>query len=306
MRIDEQKVSIIIPTYFRNKLLAEALMSAKCQKYSNIEIIVVDDSGEGFAAPVIDQFNSIEYMQLNSNLGANKAREKGVQRASGDYIQFLDDDDLILPSKISKQIRSLNKNDTGVCYCGSFSNSQDATLPINENQGDVLNAALQFNLNPCQTATMLIDNQALYHVLPLRERGGADDLSLMIKLASYTEFSYIDEALVHRRTDDGTYSRGAQVEAALARQRIITEMSDIYEQAPNHVKKGAMYEGYRSEGEIRLKKNIYSFRAIYAFFNLIKYSDHKLKDTIKFISSLFGRPGWKIYKDAGRVLTTDS
>lgn len=103
-------VSIIIPAYNAEKYLVESIDSVLGQSYSNVECIVVDD-GSTDATPDIcrDYGNRIVYLrQVNSERSA--ARNNGLTHAQGEYIGFLDADDLLAPQKIAEQVEFLTHN----------------------------------------------------------------------------------------------------------------------------------------------------------------------------------------------------
>jgi glycosyltransferase involved in cell wall biosynthesis len=107
-------VSIIIPTYNRAHLIGNALESIRRQLYRPIEVLVVDDgSDDGTDAVVgcwIEQ-NAASGVQVSyvrqPNRGAPAARNEGLRRARGEFIQFLDSDDVLLPSKLESQVAAL-------------------------------------------------------------------------------------------------------------------------------------------------------------------------------------------------------
>ena len=101
------RVSIVIPTHNRAGLLRLAVDSALAQTYPQVEVIVVDDgSTDGTAAMVAQYGERVTYLrQANRDVAA--ARNTGIRAASGDYLAFLDDDDLILPDKIERQAQVL-------------------------------------------------------------------------------------------------------------------------------------------------------------------------------------------------------
>lgn len=111
------KVSVIVPTYRREKELERALMSLLEQKYKNFEVIVVDDNDESMwnkkVLDVVDKVNvqevgiNISYIENHPNKGSAKSRNIGIEYATGEYICFLDDDDLYLPYRISNQIEAM-------------------------------------------------------------------------------------------------------------------------------------------------------------------------------------------------------
>jgi glycosyltransferase involved in cell wall biosynthesis len=110
-------VSIIIPTYNRAQLLLEALESAKSQTYRPIEVIVVDDGSTDNTQEIVSRFkevNSSEIFRVSylrqQNKGPSAARNHGLSHSSGEYLQFLDSDDLIHPRKIEIQVGLLKSH----------------------------------------------------------------------------------------------------------------------------------------------------------------------------------------------------
>jgi glycosyltransferase involved in cell wall biosynthesis len=105
-------VSVIIPTYNRANYICEAIDSILAQTYADYEIIVVDDgSTDGTRQALqrwIDDGTICYYYQ--ENRGESAARNHGIRKARGQYIAFLDSDDLFLPTKFEKQVAYLEQN----------------------------------------------------------------------------------------------------------------------------------------------------------------------------------------------------
>lgn len=104
-------VSVIIPTYNCGKYIIDAIKSILNQTYSNIEIIVVDDGSTDDTRNILQQYikdRSIIYV-YQKNMGPASARNNGIQRSKGEYLAFLDADDLWEPDKLSKSIDFLLK-----------------------------------------------------------------------------------------------------------------------------------------------------------------------------------------------------
>jgi glycosyltransferase involved in cell wall biosynthesis len=114
-------VSVIIPTYNRSKLLQIAVESVLAQTYPKIEVIVVDDGSTDDTVETMAQYaRSVTYLrQINQDVAA--ARNTGIRAASGEYLTFLDDDDLILPTKIERQVQILaSQPAVGLVHCGYY------------------------------------------------------------------------------------------------------------------------------------------------------------------------------------------
>lgn len=121
-------VSVIIPTYSRPVYLRRAIDSVYSQTWPKIEIIVVDDNGEGSRNQLMTKeevslyVNRSDFMYLvhTENCNGAQARNTGVKASSGNYVTFLDDDDELMPNKIEMQLRVLLNSDSsyGAVYSG--------------------------------------------------------------------------------------------------------------------------------------------------------------------------------------------
>jgi glycosyltransferase involved in cell wall biosynthesis len=129
MRLNLPRVSVIIPTYNRSKLLRVAVESALAQTYPNIEVIVVDDGSTDDTAAVMAQYagQAIYLKQANQDVAA--ARNTGIRTASGEYLTFLDDDDMILRTKIERQVQVLTSHPrVGLVHCRFYHIDEDGDL----------------------------------------------------------------------------------------------------------------------------------------------------------------------------------
>jgi glycosyltransferase involved in cell wall biosynthesis len=114
-------VSIIIPTYNRPELLAEAIKSAAEQTYKDIEIVVINDSGKD-VSNVIHAFSDprIVYISHETNKGLPAARNTAIQHSKGDWIAYLDDDDIYCQRHIEILLNALKQSDFKVAYADFF------------------------------------------------------------------------------------------------------------------------------------------------------------------------------------------
>lgn len=110
-------VSVIIPTYQRAHLVSEAIDSVLAQTYTNYEIIVVDDGSSDNTRQVLSAYGELIRTIHQPNQGLPAARNSGICRARGQFIAFLDDDDLWLPHKLEKQVPLLDSQpDAGLIF----------------------------------------------------------------------------------------------------------------------------------------------------------------------------------------------
>ncbi len=114
-------ISVVVATYLHDNMLLRALNSLKEQTYKNFEIIVVDDNDDkeynSHVNDIITKFVqenkdiSLKFITNHKNLGSAKTRNVGIDASSGEYITFLDDDDIYLPENLEKQIKNMLKTD---------------------------------------------------------------------------------------------------------------------------------------------------------------------------------------------------
>lgn len=111
-------VSIIIPAYNAAMTVEQSIRSVLEQTYSNLEIIVIDD---GSTDSTFLKCSALKDDRLScfriENSGASAARNVGLQKANGDFIQFLDADDILQPPKIEQQVLLLEHNNGDIAYC---------------------------------------------------------------------------------------------------------------------------------------------------------------------------------------------
>ena len=123
------KISVIIPFYNGASFLREAIESVLSQEYSNIQIIAVDD---GSTDQSVEQILSINDSRIKiikqQNAGAAEARNTGVQAASGDYLCFLDADDVWDKNKLKLQIQALEENEGVNMIFGQVKEFNDASV----------------------------------------------------------------------------------------------------------------------------------------------------------------------------------
>lgn len=114
-------VSVIIPVYNRPKMISEAVESVLAQTYRPLEIIIVDDGSTDDTPRVVEELvrqNPEEIRFLRKpNSGPGPTREMGRLAARGEFIQYLDSDDLLRPNKFAVQVRALQEHpECGVAY----------------------------------------------------------------------------------------------------------------------------------------------------------------------------------------------
>lgn len=110
-------VSVIVPVYNVAPYLREALDSAVCQSYRNLEIIIVDDGSTDGSSEICDEYRSDPRVRVihQENRGLSNARNVGLDVSSGAYIAFLDSDDAFHPDFVRKMVDEIGDADVAVC-----------------------------------------------------------------------------------------------------------------------------------------------------------------------------------------------
>lgn len=115
-------VSVIVRTCGRPKVLRETLISLRHQTYTNIEVVVVED-GQECAGPMIrEEFSdmNIQYYATGDKVGRSRAGNKAMKMAHGQYLNFLDDDDLFYADHVEVLVRTLEQSDNKAAYAFAF------------------------------------------------------------------------------------------------------------------------------------------------------------------------------------------
>lgn len=154
-------VSIIMPTYNRAKFISRAINSVIEQSYNNWELIIIDDNLPESTAridteKVVSSYSDfrIKYIKNEKNLGGALTRNVGIFASRGDYITFLDDDDMYLPLKLEVQLSEMMNNDWDFCVMDG------ATY----NQKDELISTRKQKLRNNMTKEQLIKINLIYHI----------------------------------------------------------------------------------------------------------------------------------------------
>lgn len=221
-------VSIIIPTFNYGKFIGETLQCLRNQDYQNFEIIIVDDGSTDNTKEIVAKFVELDarikyFYQINS--GPSVARNLGLKQANGEFIQFLDADDLLSNNKISLQVKFLTENlNIDISYTSAFyfkdgcveklyqslDLSQNSWMPKISGSGyPLLEYLVRQNILPINCA--LIRKTALNHDHQFMPNFyGVEDWYFWLDLAfNHTSFHYLEEkeAYVLIRVHAGSLSQ---------------------------------------------------------------------------------------------------
>lgn len=190
-------VSVVITAYDRPDFLATAISSALAQSHPPHQVFVIDDCSPTNLLPAIAAFgDAIIYERLAENRGANHARNRGIALATGEFVAFLDDDDLWEPDKIEKQIAAMRPGDEA-CLCGfGFDDRPKINFqPIQAVTEDILRLG---NLI-CGTTGLIAQRSTLLEEPFDEDLPNAQDWDIYVRLARRRPIAYVPAPLFKRR-----------------------------------------------------------------------------------------------------------
>lgn len=179
-------ISVIIPCFNVENYISECIESVVNQTYQQIEIICIDNnSKDGTWQKLLDLQNKYTNLYIDKELkaGANSARNKGLKKAQGEWIQFLDADDLLLPNKIEHQVQLISTNDKLDFIVAAFTqkklNGSQILVPVKSD-----NYFVEPFINNCGiTSSNLWNKKALFDVgIWNEEIQSSQETELMLRL----------------------------------------------------------------------------------------------------------------------------
>ena len=216
------KVSIIIPAYKQAGYLAKTIESALAQTHADMEVVVIDDGSPDETPQVAARFTArpgFKYVR-QANTGLAGARNRGIAESSGEYLCFLDADDLYLPDKVAKQVALLERNPgLGFAYC-DLTTIDEHDRPVADQfhvatlkrglSGDILPALITGGYFPPHT--VMIRRSVLEQVGAFDpELGGYADYDLWLRVAcAGFKAGFIAEQLVLYRRHSSNMSKDGQ------------------------------------------------------------------------------------------------
>jgi glycosyltransferase involved in cell wall biosynthesis len=201
--------TVVIPTHNRSKFLKVAIQSVLNQTFKNFELIVVDDHSTDDTKQVVSQFFdmpfSIRYVINDHTKGGAGARNAGIFRAKGEWVAFLDDDDVWLPNKLELQHRKIQEIDDSVCliYTGyatyDFGKMYEIFVYVPHKAGWIQNDLLCKNYIGT-LSTVAIRSKLLRQIGGLDERFKAmQDIDLYVEIAGLAKIVFVSRKLAHVR-----------------------------------------------------------------------------------------------------------
>lgn len=236
----EALVSVVVTTCRRNiEILNEAMESILNQTYQNIEVILVDDNGIGndFQKKNESAYATIErvvYIVNKENSGAQFSRNIGILHSHGEYIAFLDDDDIWHPQKIEKQIKAFSEN-VGMVFCQGVTFkgrdfSKGKPYHVVDDFMDYINYSDMLYRDRVGSTSQAIIKRATFaktglfdYDMPARQ-----DYEMWLRISKYFRITWVDEALFYHRIHDGAQISKNHEKAISAYKLILLKYREDY------------------------------------------------------------------------------
>lgn len=212
-------VSVIIPYFYEEKYLEEALESVFSQTYKDYEIIVVDDgSATGGAKNICEKYkDKLKYIR-QENKGVSAARNNGIVNSRGECIAFLDEDDIWLPDKIEKQVRYFEelkrKNiNIGLIYTGQQMIDENNNVLAN---GLCKSSGYNYKLllfgNFIGTPSCVMTTRSVLRDVGLFDEGllQCQDFDMWIRIAKKYDIYSVNEILTKYRNRQNSLSKDTE------------------------------------------------------------------------------------------------
>jgi len=202
------KVSVIIPTYNREKYIVETLQSVFAQTFTDYEVIVIDDGSTDNTSDVLKPYlDRIVYLR-KPNGGQGSARNAGIKMAKGAYIAFLDSDDLWMPEKLLLQVGYLDDHpDAALVFSDTatfYEDDEGKQVRTGELhfQGEEISFNRLFKMNFIPNLTVMVrkgcvEDAGLFD--ESKELVGGEDYALWLRIAMKAGMGHIPETLAQYR-----------------------------------------------------------------------------------------------------------
>jgi glycosyltransferase involved in cell wall biosynthesis len=272
-------VSVIVPTFNREKTILRAINSILKQTYKDIEIIIIDDCSNDNTQNVVKLLNNdkIKYIKHDKNRGACAARNTGIKLAKGEYIAFLDSDDEWLPKKIEKQVNFLKTNNADVVFCSHICcmGNKELIIPDKKIDTSILYKKLLYG-NFITTGSILGKSKCFNHIKFDLKLPRFQDWDLMISIAQKYSVQHINEVLTINYVQKDSISKDDK--------KAIEALKIIHSKFLNYMDSTIEANFYLQMAMYAMKANVQA--SIY-FKESLKYKKN-LKIVIKYIICLLG------------------
>ena len=195
-------VSVIMPSYNTAAYISASIKSVLAQTYSNWELIIVDDCSTDNTDEIVAEFlvdKRIRYFKNTQNSGAALTRNRALREAKGEWIAFLDSDDIWLPEKLEKQIEFMKKNNYVFSY-HDFEKIDEAgkSLGVTVTGPEIVTRSMMYNYGYPGCLTFMY-NAKFMGLVQIKDIKKNNDYAILLKLCKKADCYLLKESLARYR-----------------------------------------------------------------------------------------------------------
>ncbi len=292
---NKPKITVVIVTYNRPDFVEKAIQSVLNQTFTDFELIIVDNGTKIIAKDVVKNFNDlrIKYIQNNKNTDCAGGKNIGMKNMTGEFIAFLDDDDVWFPSKLELQIDAFKKNpESGFCFTAVTQvfdhGAIDSVVP--DGMNDYYERALA-KFSSFLSVTLMIRKDVINDVGYMDELFPSHtDIEWVIRIAKKYKGIGINKPLVRVMSLSSHQQMGKNFKRRIVgRNMILSKYKNEFEKRPKVLTKHLLMlaKFYRDDGQYKEAKKI--FKNVYKM-------DSKLWTFVHYLSMYFNGFLYKIFR----------
>lgn len=225
------KVSVIIPVYNGEKYIREAIDSVLNQTFEDFEIIVIDDGSTDSTPMILKDYGNKIRWKSQKNRGQASALNTGMKMAKGEYIAYLDADDICLPERLEIQVKYLDEHpDVGLVYADFYQIDENNNIlrTIKSQPFDDFLLLQQWSFIARST---VMHRRACFDEVGVFDESitGKDDWDMWVRISERFEMGYIDQPLLKYRIHKESTSSVRPEKLAYFKYSHITILKKTYE-----------------------------------------------------------------------------
>ena len=248
------KVSIVVPVYNASKYLSFCIDSIINQTYKNLEIILVNDGSTDNSGSICDEYgkkdNRITVIH-QENQGVSKTRNNGLKRATGEYLTFIDADDIISENYVELLLKDISENTLNICTLSLF----DKEITKRDSEGDIIELSKDNFITICKYGLINTPCCKLFSIKILKEKNITFDTSLSLGedlLFNLDYFNYIDKINIidkdlyfYRRSETNTLSSSYEPNMKSIQLRLFDTFTNYFKDKISNKEQYKLYDSYR-------------------------------------------------------------
>ena len=209
--VEEDVVSIIMPSYNASNYIEAAINSVQQQTYDKWELIIVDDCSTDNTVDIIQNINDdrIRLYKNEENSGAAISRNKALREARGRWIAFLDSDDVWVPEKLEKQLRFMKERDYAFTYTDYRIQLNGEWLPYINTAPNCITKKKMYDYCYFSTITVMYD-QSKVGLIQIADLKKNNDYAMWLKAVEKVKCYRLPECLSYYIKHDGSISSGSK------------------------------------------------------------------------------------------------